>query len=379
MRRRGRRGEGCIYVRKDKAGKPEAVVAIVTYTGADGKRRRLERRCRTRTEAKDALIKLRVEAKRRLQGHEGRPALRIGELLDRWMDDSVKVRLRPATARTYRYEVDAYIKPYLKRAWAHKLRRADIQHWLSELARAKSPAVAKRSWTTLRAALRWAVKVGLLESLDTGAVEPPRAPKPEPRALTPEDARRLLAACEAAGGWIALYARLLVDTGMRPSEGLALQWGDLDLDQGYAVVMRALDTAGAVSELKTEASRRVVRLSPTLCERLRAWRVVAPDVEWVFANPDTGRPYRRDTAHQKLKRVADAIGVKADLYALRHTCATTMYALTGDIRAVCDQLGHSSITVTSDRYIKSVDDRRRRATDMLFAALDADKPDKPDK
>lgn len=374
MRKRGRRGEGCIYALKDVSDKPTGTyLAIVTYTGTDGKRRRLERRCRTRTEAKDALIALRAEAKRRLQGCEGRPALRVGELLDRWLTDSVSVRLRPATARTYRYEADAYIKPYLERAWAHKLGRADIQHWLSKLARDKSPAVAKRSWTTLRAALRWAAKVGLLESLDTSAVEPPRTPKPELRALTPEDARRLLAACEAAGGWIALYARLLVDTGMRPSEGLALKWGDLDLDRGYAVVARALDTAGAVCEPKTESSRRVVRLSPTLCERLRAWRVVAPDVEWVFANPDTGQPYRRDTAHHKLKRIADAIGVKADLYALRHTCATLIYGLTGDIRAVSDQLGHAGIAITSDRYIKAVDDRRRQASEALFKALDAGK------
>lgn len=89
----------------------------------------------------------------------------------------------------------------------------------------------------------------------------------------------------------ALWA-LLLTTGLRLSEALALRWSDLDLDRGELRVLRKLRRpknggAWVVEDCKTDKSRRVV---PMLAQTVAALRAHGDRqaVERLVAGMDTG-------------------------------------------------------------------------------------------
>jgi integrase len=88
--------------------------------------------------------------------------------------------------------------------------------------------------------------------------------------LTPEEVRLVLGAAQTSR-YAPLFA-LLVNTGLRRGEALALRWFDVDLDAGVLRVRGTLarvDGALVVTEPKTAKSRRSVPLSSTAQRVLR--------------------------------------------------------------------------------------------------------------
>ncbi len=71
-----------------------------------------------------------------------------------------------------------------------------------------------------------------------------------------------------------------------------LQWGDFDLEKHTFLVQRS-SVGGRIDEVKTEYSKDYVPLDLRLEELLLRWRsfsTYAKDTDWVFANPQTGKP-----------------------------------------------------------------------------------------
>jgi integrase len=109
----------------------------------------------------------------------------------------------------------------------------------------------------------------------TEAVDKPKASHRRPEPLDAAQARRLL---KAAHGH-RLYALfvLALATGMRQGELLALRWVDVDLSKGTVRVERTLQPArnspAAFDVAKTERSRRVVDVGPSVAATLREHKV----------------------------------------------------------------------------------------------------------
>jgi len=151
------------------------------------------------------------------------------------------------------------------------------------------------------------------------------------RVLTRDEITRLLAAAHDHGDETWLITALA--TGLRRGELLALQWSDLDGEQGTLLVRRTVDSAGKVAKLKT-GHRQIVlpALLLTIFEqhRLRldavkqaagaAWQ----DHDLVFPDPRGGL---LDPAHlrQSLQEMAERAGVPPFLFhALRGTTLTLL-------------------------------------------------------
>lgn len=131
--------------------------------------------------------------------------------------------------------------------------------------------------------------------------------------------------------YVADLIELIWETGFRPGDAFALQWGDVDFEKHLALA-------------KTKGPRRWVPLSPRAEELLKARRRGAENV-WVF-----GRKLDRRNAERALKSVCEAASVpyKRAFYGLRHGFAC--HALeTGSlaIHQLSAVLGHSDLKTTS--------------------------------
>jgi integrase/recombinase XerD len=216
-----------------------------------------------------------------------------------------------------------------------------------------------RRLQALRGFLRYGLREGWLSD-DLGAhIDIPRISPPLPKPLSTDDARRLLA-YDVSGGEPALRDRALVhfllSTGCRISEALSVNRSDLN-PEGRMVVR------GKGSK------ERVVHLTPDALTSIRTYLGARHDREAaLFLNYDPhskAAGSRRLTASgarhiiRKLRADSGVEGLRSP-HVLRHTTATELLTITGNVRLVQEVLGHSNLN-TMQGYTKVVDQARSAA------------------
>lgn len=113
----------------------------------------------------------------------------------------------------------------------------------------------------------------------------------EPKALTVEEFRKVLEYIPKPFRIMCVVAMCL---GLRVSEILGLRWRDIDWD-GLRLAVRQAYVYGKQGDVKTQASHRWMPLDRLLAEELRQHKAstapLAKSDDWVFVNPETGKPY----------------------------------------------------------------------------------------
>jgi len=164
---------------------------------------------------------------------------------------------------------------------------------------------------------------------------------------------------------------LLMLTGLRIGELLALRWRNVDLAIG---ILRVEETVyeGHFDEPKSRPSVRLIPLGPLavaiLLDRCRQ-RLADPST-LVFSSR-TGSPLdRRTLLSRQLKPAAKALGLEnVTWHLLRHSNATLLDSLGTPLGTVQALLGHSSSEITRQVYLHSLPEDRRVAAEKLEAHL----------
>ncbi len=138
-----------------------------------------------------------------------------------------------------------------------------------------------------------------------------------------------------------LIIELLYSAGIRVSELVGLDIGDVDIDSGY------LNCTGKGQK------QRVVPLGGVAARATREYlqngrpRIVKNSGEKGLIINTRGTRLSRQSCWKVVKKYANRAGIK-DVYphSLRHSFATHLLAGGADLRAVQEMLGHSSITTT---------------------------------
>jgi integrase len=157
-------------------------------------------------------------------------------------------------------------------------------------------------------------------------------------------------------------AELLIGTGARISEALALTWPDLNLDQGTVHIHRQQPRGGEGIRPPKGKRSRTVLIGPRLIDALNAHRDTAHGRRpWLFVCPQPTRgryaqrpatdPPSRRTVHEWHRHALTAARLRdMPLHALRHTAAASWLTTGHNLIFVARQLGHRSITTTEQHY-----------------------------
>ena len=150
-------------------------------------------------------------------------------------------------------------------------------------------------------------------------------------------------------------------TGLRTSELIALEWGDIDSVRGVIWVRRA-KVRGELKPPKTEAGIREVKLLPAAVAALKAQKThTFMTGQEVFHNPRTSAPWEGDGAIRKTAWVyaLRKAGVRYRRpYQTRHTYASMMLTAGENPVWVATQMGHrdwSMIIRVYGRWIPEAD------------------------
>ncbi len=230
-------------------------------------------------------------------------------------------------------------------------------------------------------ALRTAERWGMVSRNVATLVDAPRVRRHEITPLTPEHAKTLIAA-SADDRHRALWITAL-GTGLRQGELLALRWEDVDLEAGRLRVRHSLanvDGTLTLQEPKTDRSRRSLVLPESVTVALRAHRTrqkmdqLVAGSRWadsghVFATM-LGRPHHAATITRCFQAALDRAELpRVRFHDLRHSAATFLLAQGMTLEDVKNQLGHSTIVLTSNTYGHVLEQRKRQVAAAMDAVL----------
>jgi integrase len=303
------------------------------------------------------------------------PNLTVADYLEDWLRTHGSRRLRPRTLAGYQDHVRRYMIPRIGHLRLSRLAPRHVIDMETDLlrrgGRGGAPLSARTVLQThriLSSALSQAMRSELINRNVASLVEPPRMSRHEFPTLTFQQVRQFL---DGIGNPLHRSIVLLaVQTGLRRSEILGLQWRDLDIDKGMISVRRSLiQMPGGevtVADTKSGYGRLVPMVEETriLLGSLRESAQesaqnsglelggdgVLDDHSFVFCHPD-GRPLTPHSVTQAFRRARARAGLEGfRLHDLRHTHATLLLAEGVHLKVVSERLGHSSISITGDLY-----------------------------
>jgi integrase len=193
--------------------------------------------------------------------------------------------------------------------------------------------------------------------------------------FSPEEQRLILAGTDGQ------YRNLLqfaMWTGLRTSELIAVEWGDVDWVRGEVRISRGLTRAAKEAELpKTAAGIRSVKLLPMALEALKTQKIhTYIEGGVIFHDVRYGKPFDGDQAIRKSFWIPTLRKAKVryrNPYQTRHTYASMMLSAGEHPMWVAKQMGHKDWTMIArvyGRWIPSENDLSgSKAADMFGAPV----------
>jgi integrase/recombinase XerD len=208
-----------------------------------------------------------------------------------------------------------------------------------------SPATVHRKAACLRSFYRHLRREGVRDSDPAASLSPPRRGRKLPQVLTRGEVEKLLAGpkgTEPAALRDRALLELMYACGLRASEAIGLEVGDVDLDD------RVLRARGKGSKERiVPIGGSAVTAVRIYLERGRPSLVKSVSQPTLFLN-FRGGALTRQGLYKIVRRHAEAAGLgdKMSPHTLRHTFATHLLAGGCDLRSVQEMLGHADVATT---------------------------------
>lgn len=257
----------------------------------------------------------------------------------------------PHTVAAYRRDLERYVAGLEARGVVapSSVTREDVTAHIATLRSAGlAPSTVERKVSAMKSFHKFLVREGVTENHPTARLPLPNVPERLPDVISVEDVTRLLAQ-PFPDGPIGLRDRAMLETlygcGLRVSELIGLDIGDVDLVEGF---VRVLGKGGKervvpVSGLAARALEAYITAGRPMLRPKRSLTGVDPRA--VFLNARGGR-LSRQAVFVFVRRYGRRAGLDLHPHTLRHSFATHMLEGGADLRALQEMLGHSDLATT---------------------------------
>lgn len=271
-----------------------------------------------------------------------------------WLD--AKTRIKAKTRAGYRSLLESRILPTFGPARLVTISREMVGSWVREMTEEElSPSRIRQAHQCLAAILEQAVDDGLIGRNPARRVELPRLAEPQHRYLTAEQVTILADAMPTLEHQTMVY--VLAYGGLRWGELAALRRGRVDMLRRRLTIMESIVEISGVLSFGTPKTyqTRTVHLPGFVATMIgRHFEQVEDDPASLVFTASQGGPLRYSNARRDIWDPARSRAGE-DLHDitphdLRHTCASLMRAAGADVKAIQQQLGHQTATVTLNTY-----------------------------
>ena len=294
----------------------------------------------------------------------------FADYMEKWLD-IIKSSVAVPTFASYSTTVKKIVAPYFreKEVTLKNLTAKDIQEfYLSELERV-SPSSVIHYHANIHKALKYAVKIDLIDVNPADKVE---RPKKDRYVGSFYDADEVNALFEAAkGSKLELPILFGAFYGLRRSEAIGLKWDAIDFDQNTITIRHTVTSCDldgkrvlvASDTTKTKSSMRTLPLVPFMRERLLTLKeeqqenrrlcgrsYIKEYLEYVCVNEigDLIKPHYVTESFPKLLKTNGLRHIR--YHDLRHSCASLLLANGVPMKQIQEWLGHSDFSTTANIY-----------------------------
>ncbi len=330
--------------------------------------------------------------------------VRLEDGMKAWLDTCKKAELKPSSYDRLESTINCQIVPRIGWKYVSELTDSIIQtELLTPIMETDklSVSTAKKAFNALNAYLKYAVHIRAIQYNPMAILKAPKSS--ETIELDADTEEVIRSEHEKAPGKeeieklrSILYTRwkrspqnrryvnggaidLILNTGLRMGEALALQWSDINWKKNTINVtknlIRVKNRTGKGPKYKliiqekpkTEKSKRVIPLNKAALAALEDLKT-APGYNpngFIIHNKD-GKAVLPRTLEETLENMCAAVGIrKIGVHALRHTYATRLFEKGVDIKIISELLGHSSTEITYRIYVHVIDALKESAVEAL--------------
>lgn len=309
----------------------------------------------------------------------------LDELFTWWLTSHAEPNLRPRSSRAAKNLYNLYVKKRLGHRTVASITRGDVaalglavsqgvkargRHGDGE--RYKGVHSANDAIAMVGRVIRHAITMGRYTGADPTTGAGRRGEEPRDRTLSPGEFPDLIAALDRAVPRIRDLAKLILWTGARPGNVMAMCWDHVDFDRREWRIPRT-----------KSGKPQTIYLHDQVLALLKARRAdVEDDEPWVFparhghAHGEPG-PGHMVAPHRAWKlAVADAGMPDLRLHDLRRSHGSWMLHHGAPIKVVADALGHANTRITERAYAFMLNQDPLRAAqratlDAMNAAMEA--------
>jgi integrase len=288
--------------------------------------------------------------------HAPNAKITIDDAVRRWIAHCVDEGLERSTIEQRQRHLKLQIAPFIGHVKLADLTTPRVNAFMDRLRDAgHSVAMRRKVLTSLSSALKFAKGRGDVAqnvALGVGVRSDERhkaTGKPKAGTHFPTKSELKLLIDNAPERWRPFIVTAIF-SGMRASELRGLRWADVDLENATLHVSQRADLWGKMGPPKSAAGVRDIPLTPMVVNTLKQWKLASRDSKLVFTNRH-GRTIAYSNFHtyvwQPLRKTC---GLDYEFHSLRHAAASLFIELGWQPKRIQAVMGHSSITMTFDRY-----------------------------
>ncbi|HHJ7077891.1 TPA: tyrosine-type recombinase/integrase [Streptococcus pyogenes] len=288
------------------------------------------------------------------------------ELSHLWLE-TYKLTVKPQTYDATVTRLNRHIMPTLGNMKVDKITASDIQMLINRLSKYYVNYTAVRS--VIRKVLQQGVLLGLIDYNSARDIILPRKQpnaKKKVKFIDPSDLKSFLEHLETSQHkrynlyFDAVLYQLLLSTGLRIGEACALEWGDIDLENGTIAINKTYNkNLKFLSTAKTQSGNRVISVDKKTLRSLKLYQmrqrqlfneVGARVSEVVLATP-TRKYFNASVRQSALDTRCKEAGIERfTFHAFRHTHASLLLNAGISYKELQYRLGHANISMTLDTY-----------------------------
>ena len=309
--------------------------------------------------------------------------MRFSDMAEWYIENYAQNELKEITAYNYERQIKRNLLPELGNIKLKDFTPAKITAFFKEFPLA--PATCRKVYVILQSIFARAVEQGFLkETPCTKAVILPKdkTAKEKKPFLDECQAKELLKMTEEYSQFNTII-KVLLYTGMRSGECLALRWKDLDFENKTIHIENTLTDVGGKHWLqppKTARSNRYIGMSDTLIElftehhkhyeeKLEYLGELFQCPEMIFTT-ESGNFVDRSFLNLQFRRFVKGTSFEfATLHTLRHCNATLLINSGIDLKIVSELLGHSDVSTTANVYADVLDSSKAKVADLISLKL----------
>ncbi|VHD34402.1 tyrosine-type recombinase/integrase [Streptococcus pyogenes] len=299
------------------------------------------------------------------------------ELSHLWLE-TYKLTVKPQTYDATVTRLNRHIMPTLGNMKVDKITASDIQMLINRLSKYYVNYTAVRS--VIRKVLQQGVLLGLIDYNSARDIILPRKQpnaKKKVKFIDLSDLKSFLEHLETSQHkrynlyFDAVLYQLLLSTGLRIGEACALEWGDIDLENGTIAINKTYNkNLKFLSTAKTQSGNRVISVDKKTLRSLKLYQmrqrqlfneVGARVSEVVFATP-TRKYFNASVRQSALDTRCKEAGIERfTFHAFRHTHASLLLNAGISYKELQYRLGHANISMTLDTYGHLSKDKEKEA------------------